>query len=272
MYETRVPLVPPTRRLAERHFSRLSRFFSTISLMAVVLVVAFPFLSGDESTAEAKEPKTKKAAKGKGKGGGKGVFENGCRVQSPQKFLERRSFVTKGIVDGGKHATAVRYLVEHYGNVGDDATRRMNAKGALSQAVTVQFFGMPVSVHSKVAPALSCVEKRIRKTCTGSSRYTPRALGGFRGANTYRGLEISNHLFGVALDIDPDRNPCCGCVEPWSSHPKCKQKSKSPFDRASMPRCWIKAFERYGFDWLGHDALEDTMHFEFLGDPDKIKR
>ena len=22
--------------------------------------------------------------------------------------------------------------------------------------------------------------------------------------------------------------------------------------------------------WLGHDALQDTMHFEFLGDPDRI--
>ena len=26
----------------------------------------------------------------------------------------------------------------------------------------------------------------------------------------------------------------------------------------------------YGFYWLGHDALEDTMHFEFLGDPEQI--
>ncbi|QUS47068.1 hypothetical protein F1331_25700 [Salmonella enterica subsp. enterica serovar Dessau] len=25
-----------------------------------------------------------------------------------------------------------------------------------------------------------------------------------------------------------------------------------------------------GFYWLGHDVLQDTMHFEFLGDPDKV--
>jgi hypothetical protein len=38
----------------------------------------------------------------------------------------------------------------------------------------------------------------------------------------------------------------------------------------AMPECWVHAFERYGFYWLGHDVLRDTMHFEFLGDPDRI--
>ena len=37
-----------------------------------------------------------------------------------------------------------------------------------------------------------------------------------------------------------------------------------------MPECWVHAFERFGFYWLGHDVLRDTMHFEFLGDPDRI--
>ena len=38
----------------------------------------------------------------------------------------------------------------------------------------------------------------------------------------------------------------------------------------AMPECWVHAFERFGFYWLGHDVLQDTMHFEFLGDPDRI--
>jgi hypothetical protein len=37
-----------------------------------------------------------------------------------------------------------------------------------------------------------------------------------------------------------------------------------------MPACWVGVFERFGFYWLGHDALKDTMHFEFLGDPERI--
>jgi hypothetical protein len=38
----------------------------------------------------------------------------------------------------------------------------------------------------------------------------------------------------------------------------------------AMPACWVSAFEQYGFYWLGHDELKDTMHFEFLGDPNKV--
>ena len=37
----------------------------------------------------------------------------------------------------------------------------------------------------------------------------------------------------------------------------------------ALPKCWIDAFEHYGFYWLGRDPdLRDTMHFEFLGDPE----
>jgi hypothetical protein len=42
------------------------------------------------------------------------------------------------------------------------------------------------------------------------------------------------------------------------------------WERMSMPKCWVDAFEKYGFYWLGHDKLMDTMHFEFLADPDQI--
>lgn len=217
-------------------------------------------LAGGEPAAEAKEH---------GARGSKGVFEFGCRVQPPQKFLERRSFLSKGVLDLGKQAKAVRYLAEHYGNVGDDVTPRYSKQSAPAQARTVHFMGMPIQVHEKVAPALACVEKRIIKTCTGSSSYTPHAIGGLRTANTYRGVEISNHLFGIAVDIDPERNPCCGCVDPWPSNPACKIPGPV-YKRTALNKCWVKAFERSGFDWLGNDTLEDTMHFEFLGDPDKI--
>ena len=239
---------------------RASAAVRALVAAAVGLVALFPAMGGGPAPAEAKPSRSK------------GVFEHGCRVQKPQAFLERRSFVVNGMLDGGKHTKAVRWLSEHYGNVDDTVTARWNAQGARAGAKTVQFMGLPISIHEKVAPALACVEKRIRQKCRGKSSYTPKAIGGFRGANTYRGGEISNHLFGIAIDIDPDRNPCCGCVDPWPSHPLCKVKGKSAEDRAALPSCWIKSFERYGFYWLGRDELEDTMHFEFLGDPDEIKR
>jgi len=201
-----------------------------------------------------------------------GTFEYGCRVQRPQKFLERRAFLKGGMLDSSKHARALRYFAEHYGNAGDDATTRWNSEPAIGQAKSVKFFGLPISIHSKIAGALACVEKRIRKTCHGRSSYTPISVGGFRDANTYRGTEVSNHLFGIAIDIDPERNPCCGCVDPWPNSPLCKGDAKTVYERTALTKGWIRAFQRYGFDWLGHDELADTMHFEFLGDPDRIAK
>jgi len=78
-------------------------------------------------------------------------------------------------------------------------------------------------------------------------------------------------MYGIAIDVDPKSNPCCGCVPPWNDHPLCRKKVDSEFERMTMPRCWVEVFERFGFYWLGRDErLRDTMHFEFLGDPEHI--
>lgn len=246
-----------------QHANVSSRDLRKLGVVAPLVAAAAGLLClGPPSDAEAKE--NKGAAKGSS-------FEYGARVQAPQKFLERRSFLSGGVIDARKQGAALRYLVERYGHVDDESTTRWNGQSAYAQAKTVRFLGLPLSIHARIAPALAAVEKRIARTCTGGSRYTPRAIGGFRTANTYRGIEVSNHLLGIAIDIDPDRNPCCGCVDPWPSSPLCK-KEGPVFRRTALPRCWVHAFERFGFDWLGHDTLEDTMHFEFLGDPDRITR
>ena len=57
----------------------------------------------------------------------------------------------------------------------------------------------------------------------------------------------------------------------WPDHPACRSSSDTIFERTALPRCWIDGFERFGFYWLGRDpGLRDTMHFEFLGDPELI--
>lgn len=125
------------------------------------------------------------------------------------------------------------------------------------------------SAHA-IATALSCVEASIRHHC-GETPYQPEVLDGLRGHNTFHDNEVSNHLYGIAIDIDFHKNSCCGCVPPLSEWPRCKVPGTA-YDRTVIPRCWIESFERYGFYWLGHDVLEDTMHFEFLGDPEQISR
>ena len=139
----------------------------------------------------------------------------------------------------------------------------------MQNAGPTRFFGLRVRVNQRIHPALACVEASIRATCA-STPYTPQRLSGIRDRNTYHNGEISNHVYGIALDIDPSINTCCGCVPPWTDHPACSQEAASIFDRMEMPECWVREFERYGFYWLGRDTLQDTMHFEFLADPDQI--
>jgi hypothetical protein len=112
------------------------------------------------------------------------------------------------------------------------------------------------------------VETAIRARCADHP-YQPYVLSGLRKRNTYLNGEVSNHVYGIALDVDPTRNPCCGCVGEWRASERC-QNDKSKFQRMDMPRCWVTEFERFGFYWLGNAKIEDTMHFEFLADPSRI--
>lgn len=198
-----------------------------------------------------------------------------CREQAAQPFLIRGNWFPKtGDPDKLKEGRklleqAIQYRTERYGYFEGFGAKRHNPHPPRHYAKTTDFMGMKVQVHEKIIPALKCVEAALKATPAGGE-YRPRAMGGIRFRNTYRGVEVSNHVYGIAVDIEPDRNTCCGCVKPWNEHPLCKQKSKTVWERMAMPRSWVEVFERYGFYWLGHDVLQDTMHFEFLGDPDKI--
>lgn len=197
---------------------------------------------------------------------GKGVS---CREEKPHSFLVRKSFLKNGMLQPKRHNKAVRWRAQHYGWVDGLNLEKYADDSAISQATSTKFFGLPIRVHKKIVKRLKCVEKDLQATCTSKkSRYVPRAVGGFREANSYRQGEVSNHLFGIAIDIDPGRNPCCGCVDPWPTHPACSKKESSVYEKTELPKCWIKTFEKHGFYWLGHDSLQDTMHFEYLGDPD----
>jgi D-alanyl-D-alanine carboxypeptidase len=191
-----------------------------------------------------------------------------CNEQPPQDFLVRGNFLK-----GGEEALrrAIQYRTETYGYFKGFGHAAPDAPSPSTFVVSTTFMDLPVRMHRKVVPALRCVEVEIKQSCTDHP-YTPQALAGIRFRNTYRGGEVTNHIYGIAIDVDPARNTCCGCVPPWNDAPACKRPSKTEYDRMAMPECWVHAFERYGFYWLGHDRLRDTMHFEFLGDPDRIVR
>jgi D-alanyl-D-alanine carboxypeptidase len=190
-----------------------------------------------------------------------------CNEQPPQDFLIRSNFLK----EKGGNQRAIQWRTEHYGWFREFGRPGPDPRPPSAFVVDATFMGLPVRMHQKVVPALQCVEEEIKLTC-GDHPYKARALAGIRNHNTYRGGEVTNHIFGIAVDVDPAINTCCGCVPPWNDAPACRRPAKTEYDRMAMPECWVHAFEKYGFYWLGHDVLRDTMHYEFLGDPDHIVR
>ncbi|MGZ3423297.1 MAG: M15 family metallopeptidase [Polyangiales bacterium] len=189
-----------------------------------------------------------------------------CTPQEPFEFLVRKNYIPVK-TRKKEHQKALEFRTKTYGSVKGVASG--DAAPAKDKAVQITLFGLPVTVHEKIVPALRCAEAEVKASCA-STPYTPHALAGIRDHNTYRAGEVTNHMWGIALDIDPMENSCCGCVEKWKKSPLCKKKAKTIWERMAMPKCWVDAFEKYGFYWLGHDKLMDTMHFEFLGDPEKV--
>jgi hypothetical protein len=190
-----------------------------------------------------------------------------CNEQSPQDFLVRGNFLKAP----GGNQRAIQYRTETYGFFPGFGRPGADSRPPSAYVVDTTFMGLPVRMHRKVVPALACVEEEIKRSCADHP-YTAHALAGIRFKNTYRGGEVTNHIYGIAIDVDPSLNTCCGCVKPWNDAPRCHRPAKTEYDRMEMPECWVHAFERYGFYWLGHDVLQDTMHYEFLGDPDHILR
>jgi hypothetical protein len=191
-----------------------------------------------------------------------------CNEQPPQDFLVRGNFLREGAAAAQR---AIQYRTDTYGYFPGYGHAAAGAQPPKAFLVDTTFMDLAVRMHRKVVPALKCVEEEIKRACVDHP-YKPHALAGIRYRNTYRGGEVTNHIYGIAIDIDPSINTCCGCVKPWNEAPACQRPAKTEYDRMAMPECWVHAFERYGFYWLGHDRLRDTMHFEFLGDPDRIVR
>jgi hypothetical protein len=192
-----------------------------------------------------------------------------CVEQRAQDFLIRSNWFNHGPEGSQSFQRSLRFRTEHYGYFPGFGRPEWNHTAPRENAVAAHFLGMPIQINARVVPALACVEAAL---LAGPAHldYHPHGIGGIRFHNTYYGGEVSNHVYGIAMDIDSDTNTCCGCVGAWSKHPACGRRVASIYERMSMPRSWVDVFERYGWYWLGHDVLQDTMHFEFLGDPDKI--
>lgn len=228
------------------------------SLGALLIGLAIPLAAQDEAPRSAPEPGPP------------------CNHQTPLDFLVRGNWQTRGRMPRDEvlrrrdlHQQAIRFRTEHYGFFPGFGSAEWNARSPMDNSAWTRFAGLRVRLNARVLPALRCAEEEIRAHCAATP-YQPSRLSGIRDRNTYHNGEISNHTYGIAIDIDPNRNTCCGCVAPWNEHPLCQREVESIYERMVMPECWVRSFEKFGWYWLGHDTLQDTMHFEFLGDPDRI--
>jgi len=199
-----------------------------------------------------------------------------CLEQSAQDFLLRKGQIAKPGAPAAEQKQilsarkrSIEYRTREYGHFPGFGSSAENPHAPRYYAEQTKFMGLPVVLNRRIVPALHCVEAALKQECAAHP-YQPVHLSGMRFHNTYKDYEVSNHVYGIAIDVDPEKNPCCDCVGPWRKKKICQKHFDSLFDEMAMPGCWVKVFERYGFHWLGHDELHDTMHFEFLGDPDRI--
>jgi LysM repeat protein len=207
--------------------------------------------------------------------------------QKPQKRFFRSSYRSQcgsGTECRRKHKAFTAFRTKNYGYFRGFGDKELNANNPQHYTQWIDFMEKKVRLNQLAIHPLKCAERAIKKRCKkctpdpkypGECKkkfpYKPRVLSGLRHRNTFRGGEVSNHVYGIAIDLDPSHNTCCGCVGKWKKHPKCRRKLPKN-QRMIMPMCWVKEFEKFGFYWLGNDKLQDTMHFEFLGDPDRIRR
>lgn len=202
--------------------------------------------------------------------------ETKCNYQLPQDFLIRSNYVPlpgltleERLQRSKLHRKAIAYRTKNYGYFEGFGQERWNRQTPVESSALTKFMGVKIRLNKRVIPALACVEQQLKSHCADTP-YQPKRLSGLRTYNTFRSHEVSNHVYGIAIDIDPALNPCCGCMgRRHRGHP-CRQEVDSIFDRMAMPPCWVHTFERFGFYWLGRGSQQDAMHFEFLGDPQRI--
>src|SRR5690606_34654254 len=105
---------------------------------------------------------------------------------------------------------SVDYRTRHYGRFPGFGSRSDNPFPPQYYAKRTKFMGNPLVVHEKIVPALACVEAALKSECKHAP-YQPRQVSGLRFENTFKDYEVSNHVYGIAIDIDSHLNPCCGC-------------------------------------------------------------
>lgn len=111
--------------------------------------------------------------------------------------------------------------------------------------------GRTVKVHRAALPAFQQVTARLDEAASrglwysidSAAAFVPRTIGGKQ--------QISRHALGLAIDINPRRNPASNDPTSWTT---------------DMPQWFVQAWRDSGFCWGGDWLLaKDPMHFSWMG-------
>jgi hypothetical protein len=110
--------------------------------------------------------------------------------------------------------------------------------------------GTRINVHKRVAPLVDILLDESERR---GYRFHPKTCGGYVNRAIKHTDRPSNHSWGLAVDLNWDRNP-------------------ETFDgevHTDLPGWLVALWNRYGFAWGGHyrNRHKDPMHFEFMGAP-----
>lgn len=118
-----------------------------------------------------------------------------------------------------------------------------------SNLVTVNFLGGSVTIRREFAPSLQRIDAAWRARGGDAGFYNVTSVGGYNCRKIAGSNRWSNHAYGVAIDINPSRNPH---TRPGSSN----------YGATDMPAAFVNLFRSEGWGWGGNwNSSKDTMHY-----------
>jgi hypothetical protein len=134
-----------------------------------------------------------------------------------------------------------------------------SAEEVAKNCAKVDFCGQPVTFNRRAgaSDALGKVSAELSSLVQAQpelAAYVEKLGGGFNWRQIAGTQQLSNHSFGIAIDLNPSQ----GAYWRWQPLPRLPA-----YSRLGFPQSVIEIFERHGFIWGGKWYHYDTMHFEY---------